>query len=102
MSRWRARSTAPEGTPILVRYMNKWRGENFRETFEAEFDGYSFWRRGCTPRDWDKYSTIRTREVAGDFQRTVYENGGRSSAILGWRHLPSNPSGKGRREATSP
>jgi hypothetical protein len=87
MSRWRARSTAPEGTPILVRYKDEWRGANFRETFEAEFSGNTCWRRNYSPRDFDKPHNLRTRN--GNTQKYVYENGTRC-AIVGWRHLPSN------------
>lgn len=89
MKRWRARSTAPKNTKILVRYMNKWRGDDFRETFEAMFDGGTFWRTGCIKKDYDKHpSVFRTRVLDGDFQRAVYENQGRTSAIIGWMKLP--------------
>ncbi|MBS1198119.1 MAG: hypothetical protein H6R18_1904 [Proteobacteria bacterium] len=89
MRKWRARSTTPVGIPVLVRYVNKWRGENFTEEFEAEFDGHDFWQRGCTPKKSDNgHCTIRTRVINGDFQRAVYENGVRT-AIIRWRHLPN-------------
>ena len=86
MSRWRARSTAPVGVPIIVRYMDKWRGERFTDEFESEFDGHRFWRR-MRAREKPCYPYVATR--FGRFQISVYENG-RSCSIVGWRHLPSN------------
>lgn len=94
MTKWKKVKKAPIGQPVIVRYMNKWVGDNIFEHFEAEFDGSKWWRRNCMWRMHKHKYAHNFRMHNGNLQEFVYENSinclNKSCAVVGWIALPPN------------